>query len=60
MSNQDRNRGKRISNRISRQVIEAKRQALIQVLAKGNPDLAEKLQAMTYPEIVAAKNAGNL
>lgn len=60
MSNQDRNRGKKVSNRITRQVIEAKRQALIATLAKGNAATAERLQQMTYAEIVAAKNAGRI
>lgn len=53
MGNQERRRGKRMQNRVDAQVIEAKRQALIAVYRLDGT-------AMTYAEIVAAKNAGEI
>ena len=45
---------------VEREVIERKRQALIKTLGQDDPDLSERLSAMSYAEIVAAKNAGHL
>lgn len=54
------NRSRAHARRIEREVIEAKRLALVETFSKGDPAQRERLAAMSYPEIVAAKNAGHL
>lgn len=54
------NRSRAQARRIEAQVIEAKRLALIETFSKDDPAQRERLTAMSYPEIVAAKNAGHL
>lgn len=54
------NRSRAQRRLIEKQVFEAKKAALIETFAKGDPALREQMERMSYPEIVAAKNAGHL
>lgn len=54
------NRSRQHRRLIEKQVYAAKKAALIETFAKDDSELRARMEAMSYPEIVAAKNAGHL